>query len=310
MKPFFIINPQSSAVRKRGSALEGLARERDLPIVHTQDVSELPDVLRAACETSADWICIEGGDGTIQATMTAFMQIKPELKQLPRFSLLPGGMTNQVARQIGMKRPSRKRLSSLLDGAEPDITPMPMLKISSDDKTRHGFLFSTGALPMATRYYFDNVHQDGKGGAGAVTQMIVKGVAGRSSTRDQIYQPSKLSLRITGDKEEIHLDQDHLTTVVTTLPGLMLGLDPFWGKGSGALRMTYVRDDAQHLLRNFLGVWLGHKSASRAQDGIESFNAHALRYVYNGPVVLDGEPITSKSNRFELTPTEPIEFWR
>ena len=63
-------------------------------------------------------------------------------------------------------------------------------------------MFSTGALPMATQYYFDKVHQDGKGGAGAVTQMIVKGVAGRESTRNQIYQASELSLRITGDKEE------------------------------------------------------------------------------------------------------------
>ena len=310
MQPFFIINPQSSAIRKRGSALEAIAADRDLPMVKSQNTAELTDILKAACDTGADWICIEGGDGTIQATMTAYMSIKDQLSAMPRFSLLPGGMTNQVARQIGMKRPSRKRITAILDGAAPDISPMPMLKVTSEDRTEFGFLFSTGALPMATQYYFDKVHQDGKGGAGAVTQMIVKGVAGRESTRNQIYQASELSLRVTGDKEEIHLDQDHLTTVVTTLPGLMLGLDPFWGKGSGALRMTYVRDDAQHLIRNFVGVWMGQKKTSRAADGIESFNAHALRYVYSGPVVLDGETISAVDNRFEIFATDPIEFWR
>ncbi len=311
LRPFFIINPQSSAVRKRGSRLEKIAQDREIPMVHTQLVSELPDILKAALDTGANWICIEGGDGTIQATMTAYMEIVDQLVTHPRFSLLPGGMTNQVARQIGLKRPGRKRITAILDGKDPEISQMPMLDIQlGKDTQKHGFLFSTGALPMATQYYFDHVHKDGKGGAGAVTQMIVKGFTGNDTSREQIYRASPLSLRVTGNKEETHLDQDHLTTVVTTLPGLMLGLDPFWGDGDGALRLTYVREDAQRILRHLISLWTGQKNKSRAEDGIESFNAEVLRYKYKGPVVLDGESLHTPDGHIEIRATEPIEFWR
>ena len=311
MHPFFLINPNSSAVRKRGSVLEQVGTDHDIDLVKTQSLSDLTEVFKFGAERGVDWFCLEGGDGTVQTALSAYQTVADQFETPPKFTLLPGGMTNQVSRHIGIRRPVKKRLAEVISGKEPETVNMPMLRIEMEnDCITYGFLFSTGALPMATSYYFDRVHKDGKGGAGAVTQMIAKGFAGSRSVKDQIYRASPLSLRVTGDKEEIHLDNDHLTTVVTTLPGLMLGLDPFWGDGTGDLRLTYVREDAQHILRHLISLWAGRKNVSRSDDGIESFKANVLRYIYNGPVILDGERLKQAGSRLELRATDPIEFWR
>lgn len=308
MRPFFIANPNSATVKKRGSVLEAIALERDVPFLKTKDTTELDEIIHAAAKQEFNWFSIEGGDGTAQATLSAYMRNRDAFRQPPSFTLLPGGMTNQIARQIGLKRPLKTRMRELLAQAQPVSKLMPMVQVNIPDQTdQFGFLFSTGALPMATRYYFNTLHKDGKVGPGAVTTMIRKGFAGRN--REELYHNTPMSLRITGPKEETHISEEHLTSLVTTLPGLMLGLDPFWADGEAPLRLTYVHGNAKKVLRNLLAVWAGLKQKDRTKDGFESWRADVLKYEYEGPVLLDGDPIHAPDHTLYIRATEPVEFW-
>ena len=56
---------------------------------------------------------------------------------------------------------------------------------------------------------------------------------------------------------DTHLTGPHLGTVATTLPTITMGLDPFWGTGDGALRLTYVNGQYKGIIRHVAGVWVG-----------------------------------------------------
>ena len=100
----------------------------------------------------------------------------------------------------------------------------------------------------------------------------------------------------------------HLGTVVTTLPSLMMGLDPFWGDGDAPLRVTWINGTYRALGRNIMSVWAGSKSKDRSKDGLHSKRVDALSYTYEGDIVLDGEFLSIPSGKFTVRPTRPGTF--
>ncbi len=309
MNRLFIVNPDSQTVKSKGSVLGQVAIGDETSIVFLDDFSFMPDIAARAAKDNVSHIFIEGGDGTTHGVLTAFMSVKDQFETFPNFTLLAGGMTNQVARNIGMKRPTPQKLTTLIESGPGQTYNVPLLQIRAEEAAPiFGFLFSTGAIPSATDYCKKAMHGRGIGGTAAVAATIVRGVAGSKAARDNMMPSTPISLRITGDQEETHIDETHLGTVVTTLPGLIMKLDPFWGKGNGALRLTYARGTASHLARNLAGLWAGRKHISRSKDGIESFNAHALYYTYDGPCVVDGEKVHAEKGLIDIRPTEPVTF--
>ena len=153
---------------------------------------------------------------------------------------------------------------------------------------------------MVTDYTKDNLHKRGIGGSAAVVGGIIKGVSGKN---DSILRPTNISVQVNG----IKLSGSHLGTLVTTLPSLLLKLDPFWGAEDGPLRMTYVDGGANRLATHVLALWLGRKKTDRRADGLHSYRTDKLAYEYAGPIVLDGEQLTL-GPQFELSATKSLTF--
>lgn len=313
MTPLFLVNPESATVRKRGSTLDRLSGETGASVYHLSDFSALPDIVQS-CIGRHNRVFIEGGDGTVHGVMTAFMRRRDMFGPLPKFSILPGGMTNQVAGHIGVKYKSRTALRRLLEGTIGESRPMPLLHVTSPDIEDHfGFLFSSGAVPMGTDYCKQRIHDKGIGGSLAVAVAIARIVGGFKKLRDEVIPPTPVKLRITSGRDEIWLGPDHLGTLVSTLPGLMLGIDPFWGEGDGPLRATFLHADAEHLLGHIIGMIFGKgekktRKTKRQRDGFESFRADVLHYEYDGPTIIDGESLPLSGQTLEIRATEPVEF--
>ncbi len=298
MKPIFIINSLSATVAKKGARLAKYSAHASAVFEHA-----IFDQLDAIVEqgTKAGWVIIEGGDGTAHGIISAFFNRLSDLSAMPKFTLLPGGMTNQVAKNVGLKRLSAKSLS-LLFTADNTVTKTPIIKVSSQGHTdKYGFLLSTGGVPMVTRYTKEKLHSRGIGGSSAVVGGIIRGITGGGG---DVLQPTEIALDI--DTKQ-HIGGAHLGTIVTTLPSLLLGLDPFWGSGNGPLRISHVNAAARRLPANVLGLWMGRKSKDRSADGLQSWTAQNLTYDYSGPVMLDGETL-ALGNRFCVVATQPIEF--
>lgn len=309
--PAFIINPLSHTVAERGSDLvrTGVTTKTNCHILNAFDT--LPDAVAEILDHGREHVFIEGGDGTIHGVLSMFLAQQPDVDKLPEFTLLPGGMTNLVAAHVGLKRPSSKKIRTLLENPNTQkIVELPMLgaKASDNDNTNYGFLLSTGALPAATRYCVDHIHTKGVGGSAAVRQTLLKVLFGRGVEREIILKPTALSL----DLENSKIDGQHIITIATTLPRLMIGLNPFWGTGDGNLKITHASKDARHVVRNVARMLLPGQSARAStklkRDGFQSWSVNEATLQLSGEVVLDGEFLPKTDAPISLFATKPLRF--
>ena len=295
------VNPHSERVGKRGSRLSNHATDYHARVFDLAVFDSLPGQVRAARDTS-DLFIIEGGDGTVQCMMSEVLRQAGDDAPLPDFAIASGGMTNQVAKIIGMRTVGKMGLKRVIE--KPDVLETRMLKLSADGMDdQYGFLFSTGALPMITDFAKSELHTRGIGGQAAVVGGLVKAV---TSERDAVMPATECVVSIAGET----LSGPHLGTVATTLPTITMGLDPFWGDGDGPLRLTYVDGRYKGLYKHIAGVWVGFKGRDRTGDGFHSWNADEAVFDYSGPVMLDGEPIDLPGSRFTLSTSRPIRIRR
>ena len=301
MQPWFVFNAASAKVAKKGALLPKIAQQHNAVLRDVGDFSDVDKLVQDALSAKAEHIVIEGGDGTVQGILTEFLRHE-KARNLPIFTLVPGGNTNQVARNVGLSAATPQAVAKALS-ADNTISRAPLLRITDKDQRKYyGFLFSSGALPQVTDYTRDKLHDRGLGGSLAVIGGILKGTAGTGG----ITEPTTIELDIdAGGIEKIR--GPHLGTIVTTLPGLMLKLDPFWGEGDRPLRVTYVAGEYQKLAQHVASLWLVKKNKDRSQDGLYSWTADGLKYRYKGPCVLDGE-LLELTKGFKIRSTRPIRF--
>ena len=296
MKTLVLVNPTATRVRKDGSLLQAVADRRDIPLDLLEDDWQ-PE--------RATTVFIEGGDGTVSRTISAYLGSD---LPLPRFALVKGGRTDQVAGVIGLRKQGTQALLDAVDGGL-DPWEVPLLEVQTD-RTHHGFLFSTGAIPQVTERigtYRGDRNRAGSELAGL--RLVGKAVLDATRPGSRVLEKSPATVRASTDAEEVVLEGEHLGTIATTLHTLYAGLDPFWGEGAGALRVTYAAGDASALLPTILGMWAGRRNRDTLRlRGFQSFNAHSLHVRAGGGMVLDGEPLdTSEAT---VRPTRPVTFLR
>lgn len=173
MNRLFIVNLLSERVARKGSVLEPLAAETGTQCLRLDPFDALPRAVTQAAKDGIDHVVIEGGDGTVQGVISAFLYQVDEFETFPSFSIVPGGMTNQVAKNIGLKSAAPRSVKSALNG-KMDRVDIPLLKVTDSDGPNYaGFLFSTGAIPQVTRYTTSELHRKGIGGSAADRKSVV-----------------------------------------------------------------------------------------------------------------------------------------
>ena len=308
-KAAFFINPLSYAVKKHSSILCKTAQDSKTPCYHLDPFDPLPDFVSEAAKNGVQTVCIEGGDGTMHGVLSEFINQSTKFKNFPRFILLPGGNTNLAAKHVGVKKPNPHKINAILDNPQASTESMlPLLKIKTEHGTHNGFFFSTGALPKGTDYCFDKIYTEGIKGAAAVRTTLLRVLFGEGGEREIILKPTPYHLQF--DEQEI--TGEHIVSIATTLPGLMIGLNPFWGTGNGPLRLTYVGADAKRLIPNMarmLKPKQSEKSSEKlAKNGFKSWSIGTAILNYHGPMVLDGEFLPETNKPISLSVSPNISF--
>lgn len=305
-----ISNAKARSVAKQGSALSLKRLPENSEHFISQDKSDLLPLMRKAREKKTRHILIEGGDGTVRTVMTALLNSYEIKDELPAVSILPSGTTNQIARNIGLKDLSD--LKAIQDGniKAHSISLVKIDRVTVDKcptNPLYGFLFSTGALPHISRFAQEKLNGNGVGGGTAVVGAVLKAVTGDKS---RLMPPvkHKMKARLGGQTLFKHKGVA-LGTIMTTLPSLMLGLDPFWGEENAPLRMTWAEADSRKLGRNVAGLWMGRKQ-DRAQDGYYSHNIDRLTLKTIAPATLDGDFLDFTEQKLRISASRPVTFWR
>src|SRR5262245_66341587 len=117
MRAGLISNPLSQRNRLRLQALrEVVAGHPDLLHEELDSVDATADVLRDFARREVGLVIVSGGDGTVQKVLTELLNGQ-EFDPLPPVAVLPGGMTNLIATDVGLRGDPAQSLVKLCRAA-------------------------------------------------------------------------------------------------------------------------------------------------------------------------------------------------
>jgi hypothetical protein len=261
-------------------------------------VDDIPSVLGEFSAAGATLLAVSGGDGTIQATMTALVARNPFTP--PPLAVLAGGMTNVTGRHLGIPGKPDHGLAALLHrrsiGGSMALLRHPLLSVRTSAKAepQYGLLLGGASFYDTTQLARRRVHPLGfaqSTAAGAAALLLIGrtllGMNGHGTR-----------MRLVGDDTKL-MSGDCYLFLATTLPGLILGANPFWGEGPAPIRWTWVDCPPRRFAAALLPLIRGNPQNWMEEAGYHSGRAGRLAIDCEAPLLFDGELIVP-------VPGEPI----
>lgn len=314
-----IVNPGSHAVTQRGSMLEAAALELpEAAFLRLDDFRDLDPCIRQMAQAGVTQIFVEGGDGTLLAVLSSCLAPDAGFKTLPDFAILPGGSTNLAARSFGFlgKTPGEitRRITALADKVEPPVREHHRaLRLESAALVHPavGFVLSTGSLARAMLYAQREFHGEGRRGSRAVAVAIARFLIAPGRYRDVDGRPVLRASDLEVRTEKTVLAGAHAFSLISPLPRLSLGLNPFWGGENGAIAMTHAAWPVAGLRRALLKVLLKLTGPAMSRHRMTSLRADEFDLCHHDPVMIDGEILPmAPDHRLRVTATTPLGFLR
>lgn len=279
-------------------------------------ISELSDCLKFMSEQAVTHLVISGGDGTVQAAISHLINDQP-FRVMPKLSLLSAGMTNVIAHDVGLRDLPAAGLKRLVErvevGDDGEVIERPVLSVDLDDDGPmiHGFLIGAIGFYQGTILGRRDVHGVGAqqvlaakiGIAWAVLKFLWQGPGPRSG-----FDGERVRL---GIDNEAASEQDLFMIMTTTLESILPGIMPFWGAGSGAIKLTTIAHPPKRFARAVLPTLRGRPAPWMEQAGYIGRKVSRLRVEMKSPIVMDGEIYETDAGQSISISTGPtIRFHR
>jgi hypothetical protein len=290
-----IINPRSQRNRRDMAAMrQAAAGHGDLMLVELDNVHATAQVLREFARREVALVVVSGGDGTVQKVLTELLN-GSEFAALPQIAVLPSGMTNLIATDVGPRGDPARSLDRLCQAAEAAmavealVRPVLSMQRAPGELPVHGMFLGTAAFYRGVMVARNEVHPLGaKHGLAAVMSLalaLFRLVAGRRGP-DMLLQGERMNVELDGTPAQ---PREYLLFMATTLQRLILRVMPFWGEGAGDLRYTSVEFPPQNLWRALLPALRGCPKPWMAARGYRSGCVSECRLSVDSPIVFDGE---------------------
>jgi hypothetical protein len=312
MRAGLITNPLSQRNRQRQPAMrDAVAGHPDLLHEELDSVHATADVLRDFARREVGLVIVCGGDGTVQKVLTELLNGR-EFERPPPLAVLPGGMTNLIAADVGLRGDAVQSLTKLCRAAadptavrETVERPVLSLQRTPQEPPVHGMFLGTAAFYHAVMMARHEVHATGAKHDLAIALSLALALFRLTTGRrgsSALSQRERMTVEIDG---RTAAPSDYLLFLATTLERLMLGLMPFWGEGAGGLRYTALGFPPQRLWRALVPVIRGRPRPWMAAQGYESGRTNECRLSLQCPIVFDGEiftpepgtPVTLRADR-------------
>lgn len=295
-----ITNPGSGRNRKGLGEVQRLCA--NIPDGGYHEARNPAEIAAALVELSGfgpDLLAVNGGDGTVQAVLTALFQNHP-FDQTPLLALLPGGTTNMTAGDVGLKGRMPGALQRLLKLRTSDtlralVQQRPILKvdIGSREQPRFGMFFGAGAIITGIEYCHQKVHSKGfrDGIAPGICTLRLLLAMARNDPRYATPAPMTITtINTNAHSRSSAGQQDYHLVLASPLERLFLGLRPYWGHDHGAFYFSALRAHPAHPLRALPPLFWGRAGRlATPENGYFSEKVDALELDLDGPITLDGE---------------------
>jgi len=262
-----------------------------------------------------DAIAVIGGDGTLQAALTALLTAQALAPgALPPLVVVAGGTTNMSARSLGARLPPWAALKQLAawchgQGRAPRPAPHPVVRVASGDApVQYGLFFGAGAITTGVAYFHARVQSRLAGAWGprlAFVRMLSSILRGKPHP---LLPPTQCRLAFDDGS---HLEGAFQVVAISTLERLMMGARPFWGTQSGALRLAAMARDAASPWRQLPRVLCGYgRRVAQGARGYFSRNLEVLTLECESDFIIDGERFAAGAGRpVRISATVPLPFY-
>lgn len=286
-------NPASGRNRNGLHEVEAACRALGLAHATTGEAAELEAVLRNFAAEGVDVLAINGGDGTLVATLTAIRNRRAFARE-PLIALLRGGSTNMVHDDVGVPGRPARALERVAAACREGVTDAAIrrraaiaMRHDHANDTAFGFFFAAAAGPRAIRAAQRTLHRRGLAGplgdGLSLASTMLRLVAGRIG-RHPILHPTRLAWSLDGGSWR---EAATVLLTVTTLERLLFGLRP--APPDGGLGVAGLLWPYHGLWRRLPGFLRG-----RGPDeggGLWRARAGCLSLKSPDGYVLDGEPV-------------------
>lgn len=316
MRIGLITNPNSQRNKEDAGAIAAaIAKYPHLLVAKLHKISELPEALHRFAEEMVDLIIIDGGDGTVAAAVTTLLRSRPFFT-LPKLAILPGGMTNLIARDVGLRGYRAHSLDRLMKATQnnligTEINSRTALRVQIGTKpAQFGFFFGTAAAYSATilsrqKFHTIGAKQSIAAAAGIIGALwttlfggkrgpFAKGVSGTIIADDSLIAEGRRFL-----------------TLASTLNHLMLGFWPFWNEGKGPIHYIDISAPPNWLFAALPTFFTGRPYKWMRNAGYNSGQAKRLLIKLDTPAMLDGEILVPQGHEtIMLSAEHVIDFIR
>ncbi len=303
-----ISNPLSERNKKGLAKVEKfLVRHPDIDHRRLDNFDQLSDAVAAFKKAQVDIIVINGGDGTVQATLTELFG-DGLWEKAPTLAVLSSGMTNLIAADAGVRgTPARglKRVIACVDRGELSrrvVSRYVMrMEFGLEKGPVFGMFFGAAGIYRAIQVCREKVHSLGFQSSVAVGLTIAALVANwllpwRKNAG--VFRGDTIAADLDGDET---LERSYFLMMVTTLDRLMLGIRPYWGWQRGPLRFTGVTFPPERFALSLPWLLYGGRERSLPEDCYLTRSADVITLNLDSPFTLDGE-------LYEPAPGRPVEI--
>ncbi|MGE4429294.1 MAG: diacylglycerol kinase family protein [Sphingobium sp.] len=308
-------NPRSTGNRQLLPRVRSYcANHPDIFHYEVESVEQIGRAMQMIAHVKPTVIVINGGDGTVQTTLTELYQGNHFDGQVPPVAVLPNGKTNLIALDLGIRGDPIKALERIVDiakhGVESHVVARELIALSDGQANSRpvlGMFLGGAGLADSILYCRNRIYPLGLSNgishvltAIAVLLSVVFGIRGKYMP--PAARPISISLLRDGQ-----LAGRFSVLIVTTLERLLLGAKP----AGGGLKLMAVDNSASAVLRMLFMSLIG-RFGSRAMDGIHLEQGDMIRIEgEHSSVILDGE-IFEANNGYPivLKSTPPVPFLR
>ncbi len=226
---------------------EGLFRE-------ARTLDEIADIAREFRGAGIDILAIDGGDGTLHHTLSAFIPIYNG-ENLPPIALLRGGTMNTIANSLGIKGLSdvilQRIISTVRVHAPFGLVRANTLKVND----RYGFIFGLG-FPVSLLSAYYRGRGSGRGKTIRVLLKILFSTLEKGGADSNFFHPFEAEIWLDGEKLSI----GRYTCILgSTVKGVGLGFKPTCraGEREGLFQILCLNIGLKGMAINALKVLLG-----------------------------------------------------
>ncbi|MDO7834601.1 acylglycerol kinase family protein [Sphingobium sp. HBC34] len=311
-------NPKSTGNRQTLPRVRSYcASNPDIFHYEVEHVDQIGRAFQTIARVDPTVIVINGGDGTVQASLTELYQGEHFKGRVPPIAVLPNGKTNLIALDLGIHGDPIKALERIVAiakaGVDDHVVARELIALSDGavgSRPVLGMFLGGAGLADYMLYCRNQIYPLGlSNGLSHVITAIAVVFSLLFGIRARFLPPSSRPVSISLIREG-QLVGRFAVLIVTTLERLLLGVDPGDSR-RGNMKLMAVDQNLPALLRLIWASLFKRVGKSKMQ-GIHLEQGDVIRIEGDrSSVILDGELFeASEGKPIVLRSTEPVPFLR